>query len=351
MTNFFENNTATITNSETQTSKTIGFHLKNLLAEPLVQFLILGAIIFAVDGYISANHRDNPYLIHIDDKKLSELITIFEEGQGRMPSTKEVENMIVQWSQNEILFREGQQLSLHKGDEMIRSRLILKMRNILLNSVVIEVPTEKQLKMWFDQFKDNYKIPASISLELTVAATSEVEAKATAAELNHADHAAAKNLYNIRRYQNRPVNSVTAFFNESGQQQIDDETDHHGRQPHERVQDDGQKRAAGKPERADRRAERKSDQTGEKDSGERDPHRQADDFHEIRIECENEGKCPAQHTPETVHACHSSRSSGKNNVKCTKIQFQSDGFDQKTAFRKQRGGIRVPEIHLNAALP
>lgn len=181
---------------------------QGLFSEPLVQFLLLGLLIFSVDSYITSK-TENPLKIHVDDKKINELITIFEEGQGRTPSTREIENLIVQWTQNEIMFREGQLLDLHKGDEMIRSRLILKMRNILLNNIVVEIPTDEQLMSWYERYKENYRTPEILSLEWAPVDGGEADALLLAEELNQADFQTLP--IPVRTYKNRPLASLTAF--------------------------------------------------------------------------------------------------------------------------------------------
>lgn len=187
-----------------------GSFLKRWLKEPLLQFLALGTLIFVVDGLLGEDIND-PKLIIVDDNKLLELVAIFENGQGRPPTSNELENLIITYTQNEVLFREGQQLKLHEGDEMIRSRLVLKMRNILLNKVVSEEPAEAELVQWFEDNRDFYNAKARVTLEMTRRdLTSETEALATAQRLNSGD-ARETEPDDCRVFPRRPENTLTAF--------------------------------------------------------------------------------------------------------------------------------------------
>ena len=138
----------------------------NWVREPLVQFLIIAAVVFALDRYVFIAAADDPNRVVIDDKRLLELIEIFREGQGRDPSSQEVNNMIVKWSQNEIFYREALKLEMDQGDEMIRNRMVLKMRNVLLNRVMVEAPTDKELQEFLDFQPDRYDTPELFDVEL-----------------------------------------------------------------------------------------------------------------------------------------------------------------------------------------
>ncbi|MEL7044506.1 MAG: peptidylprolyl isomerase [Pseudomonadota bacterium] len=154
--------------------------------EPLVQFLLIGALLFAVDRVV-ALQADDPYQIIVDAEEISRLVRVFTEGQGRPPSEEEVKNLLVKWSQNEIFFREAKAMGLDRGDDMMRSRLILKMRNVIFNRVVEQAPEEDELRAWFELNQDQYDIPARYSVErIRVPSGSLADAEALAEELGTA---------------------------------------------------------------------------------------------------------------------------------------------------------------------
>lgn len=139
--------------------------LVKILKEPVVQFILLGAIIFGVDHVLVVNRAD-PKNIIIDDDQIEQLVRIFQEGQGRSPSGREINSMVITWSQNEILYREAKRMGLDRGDDMIRNRLLLKIRNVLFNNVAISNPAEGQLQEFFEISKKNYYIPERYDIEM-----------------------------------------------------------------------------------------------------------------------------------------------------------------------------------------
>jgi len=138
--------------------------LSAFFREPLIQFLLLGLLIFAADQYALGN-RDDPSLIKVGDDQYMELKQIFVEGQGRDPSASEMKKLIIKWAENEILYREALRMGLDQGDEMIRSRIILKMQNILFNNAIMEAPTRQELEEFFAFKRHDYDIPERIDVE------------------------------------------------------------------------------------------------------------------------------------------------------------------------------------------
>jgi hypothetical protein len=159
-----------------------------LAKEPLVQFLVLGAFVFALDHYVFAN-TDNPRRITLDDARFQELVGIFETERGRPPTEEEIEQMLVTWTQNEIMYREALTMGLDKGDDMIRSRMVLKLRDIVFNNIIIDYPPEEDLQAWFVEHRAAYDRPELIDFEqFPVADMGLDEAHALAAELGSQGH-------------------------------------------------------------------------------------------------------------------------------------------------------------------
>jgi hypothetical protein len=207
------------TNSQALTVKRAG----QILSEPLVQFLIIGAAIFLIDWVVTAYRQDDTNIV-INDTQLDELVSIFVHGQGREPSVNEVDNLIIKWTQNEIFFREAKKMGLDQGDEMIRSRLVLKMQNVLYSSVTSEVPTDGELESWFDDYRENYDMPAKYTIEQFFFARNRPDELNAAGELVLLlkDTSVLSKLAEfpeltefeskLRRYQNRPAATFTGLF-------------------------------------------------------------------------------------------------------------------------------------------
>ncbi|MEL6302772.1 MAG: peptidylprolyl isomerase [Pseudomonadota bacterium] len=135
-----------------------------LLREPLVQFLCIGLVVYGVDSFVFEN-TENPRRIRIDDARFQSLVDIYREERGQFPSGEELEALLVTWTQNEVMYREALSMGLDRGDEMIRSRMVLKLRDVLFNNVIVETPDDETLEAWFESNRLNYDRPDIIDFQ------------------------------------------------------------------------------------------------------------------------------------------------------------------------------------------
>ncbi|MEO0996357.1 MAG: peptidylprolyl isomerase [Pseudomonadota bacterium] len=186
-----------------------------LLKEPLVQFLLLGAVVFGAERYVFVT-TDQPQRIVIDDARYRELVDIFQEGQSRAPSSAEMDELILTWAQNEVFYREALAMELDRGDEMIRQRLILKYRDILFNNLIVELPPDDVLEAWFEEHRAAYDRPALVDFEqFLVADRNEREARTLARELGDGRHPERYGGV-LRVYRQRPEGNLYSAFGEDG---------------------------------------------------------------------------------------------------------------------------------------
>src|SRR5260370_19628685 len=103
--------------------------VRGRLREPLLYFLLAGALIFAVYELLNptANRTDQANRIVLTDNDLRQLAVQWL-AQGRPPPTPdEMRELIEDRVSEEILFREAVALGLDKNDEIIKRRLAQKM--------------------------------------------------------------------------------------------------------------------------------------------------------------------------------------------------------------------------------
>ncbi|TGD70941.1 peptidyl-prolyl cis-trans isomerase [Mangrovimicrobium sediminis] len=187
--------------------------LTALFREPLLQFLAIGAVLFALDHYFTLQ-RDDPHQIIVGPDQVSELVNVFFQGQGRLPEQEEIDNLIVKWSQNEIFYREARAMGLDQGDEMMRNRLVLKMRNVIFNRVVEQPPEDGELQQWFELNRANYDIPERYSLELLTpeGTTDAAAADAMAASYNGPGAAQPAESHH---YSRRSADNLASMFDDA----------------------------------------------------------------------------------------------------------------------------------------
>ncbi len=134
------------------------------LREPLLHFIVLGALLFAVDHFIVGS-KDDPNTIVMtlaDDAKAREL---FLAQRGHDPDAKEMAALRQIWLDNEVLYREGLAMGVDKGDDAIHSSIVFKALSVVNANLKIPEVTDKQLSEWFEKNRIKYDEPMRFDLQ------------------------------------------------------------------------------------------------------------------------------------------------------------------------------------------
>jgi hypothetical protein len=134
------------------------------LREPLLHFVVLGGLLFAVDHYLIGK-SDDPQTIVVGPEVNSEAVHTFERARGRKPTDKELHALHRVWLDNEVLYREGLALGVDKGDPAIRERVIFKALSVVDSNIKTKPPDEKVLRAWFESHREKYDEPARYDFE------------------------------------------------------------------------------------------------------------------------------------------------------------------------------------------
>lgn len=150
--------------------------LQTALREPLLHFLILGAAVFGIDHWLNAGSSSSRDIV-VTALVQQEAKSIFESGMKRPPKPEELKVLLDRWIDNEILYREGLQLGLDRGDSGIRDRVIFKALSVTQAGIVLPEVDEAGLKAWFESNRDRYDTPARFDfLEAAVPSDTQLEA-------------------------------------------------------------------------------------------------------------------------------------------------------------------------------
>lgn len=129
-----------------------------LRREPLLHFLAIGTLIFALDAVMSTGRADNSTIV-VSAAVQQEARTVFEASMKRPPTPQEMKVMLDRWVDNEILYREGVVLGLDRGDSGIRDRVIFKSLSVTQAGLVMPKLQEAGLRQWFEARKGKYNTP------------------------------------------------------------------------------------------------------------------------------------------------------------------------------------------------
>lgn len=183
------------------------------LREPLLHFVILGGVLFAVD-YFLVGREDDPNTIVVDAEVDREARAVFKAARSREPNEEELYALRRVWLDNEVLYREGLGLQLDKGDKAIRERVIFKALSVVDAGTKLPPYDDKLLRQWFEQRRAKYDEPARYDFQEAVLAggASESQLRAFAAALNAGAPGDAE--AGLRVFDGRPHENIVKSYGE-----------------------------------------------------------------------------------------------------------------------------------------
>jgi len=133
------------------------------LKEPLLHFLLLGALIFVVYGLLPEKGRSHDE-IFISGGQQENLINTFARTWQRPPTAEEFKGLLDDFVRQEIATREGQAMGLDQDDIIIRRRLRQKLELLAEDVAALNAPSEEQLQLYLDEHADDFRLEPVISL-------------------------------------------------------------------------------------------------------------------------------------------------------------------------------------------
>ena len=134
---------------------------RHLAREPLLHFLLLGALIFGADRLIAAQRGDQQTIVVSADVR-KESTETFKSGMKRDPSPADLKILVDRWVDNEVLYREGLALGLDRGDSSIRERVIFKALSLTQSGLSLPKIDREGLRQWFEARHPRYDAPARL---------------------------------------------------------------------------------------------------------------------------------------------------------------------------------------------
>jgi hypothetical protein len=129
--------------------------MKRILKEPFIHFLLIGGLLFLLYGMMNTE-RDESEIV-IDDNLVNELVAKWELQRNRQPTLEELENLIDEYIQQEVLYKEALVMKLDHNDEIVKRRLAQKMEFISDGLTESLQPTKEMLMSYYEKNKSNYK--------------------------------------------------------------------------------------------------------------------------------------------------------------------------------------------------
>lgn len=139
--------------------------MRRLLREPLVLFLLLGAILFGVYAYVERGHggTDQSKQIQLTVDDLSQLVLVFRSQWRRDPTRAELRGLVEDKVREEVLYREALALGLDKNDTIVVRRMAQKMQFLAEDVTAAREPTSEELGTWFEAHREHFALPPRVS--------------------------------------------------------------------------------------------------------------------------------------------------------------------------------------------
>jgi hypothetical protein len=133
--------------------------------QPLVQFLVLGAVLFGLWSWLAAPEADDDSkTIVITAADVSRLDASFRARWNRPPTEEELLGLVRDFAREKALYRHALAMGLDRNDPTIERMLSRKLQALTQNLVELSLsPTEQDLRSFYESDADRYRPPSLIT--------------------------------------------------------------------------------------------------------------------------------------------------------------------------------------------
>jgi len=135
--------------------------------QPVLQFLLIGLVMFLVNTYIiqakDADDKDE-YKVYLTEGEVNSMSEMWTSQWQRPPTKMELQGMINQRVEETILFREAVKIGLNKNDNIIRQRMAQKLEFLSNDLVKPDSATVEEVQLYFEQNIKKYTTPENITI-------------------------------------------------------------------------------------------------------------------------------------------------------------------------------------------
>jgi hypothetical protein len=136
--------------------------LKRLIREPLVHFLLLGALLFGWSAWQGGGTAGSNRIV-VTPGVVDYLAAGFHRTWKRAPSDIELKGLIDEHVKEEIAAREAMAMGLDRDDIVIKRRLRQKLEFLLVDEAATTPPTDAELQAWLDKHPDSFRVEPTLA--------------------------------------------------------------------------------------------------------------------------------------------------------------------------------------------
>ncbi len=134
-----------------------------LMKEPLLHFLVLGALIFAAYSFVGDDGPAEDEIL-VTRGQQDRLVAAFQTTWKRPPTQREFDGLVDNWIREEIAYREAVEMGLDANDMILRRRLRQKFELVAEDIVSLVEPTTEELEQFLADNPADYAQDSTYSL-------------------------------------------------------------------------------------------------------------------------------------------------------------------------------------------
>lgn len=138
--------------------------MSRLLRDPLIHFLLLGALLFVLHGILNQQEENTEgYDIVLTDSDVERLVQAYQRNWNSLPDSLTLQNLMAAEVKAEIFYREALRMNLDHNDEIIRRRLKQKYEFLVKDLTTPQNVTEEILRQFYTENPSKYKNTPTIT--------------------------------------------------------------------------------------------------------------------------------------------------------------------------------------------
>ncbi len=136
-----------------------------ILREPLVHFVLAGAVLFAAYSWVTRNtaatNSEEP--VHITEGDVQWITETWSKQWLRQPNPDELRGLINDLVDEELFAREALEMGLEKDDTIVRRRLAQKLKFLVADTTHLVDPSDTELRRFYEANLGRYQTAGTIS--------------------------------------------------------------------------------------------------------------------------------------------------------------------------------------------
>ena len=137
--------------------------LRGWLREPLVHFLLLGALLFALFNWLGGDTGPMSNRITVAQAQVEQLAAAFGKTWQRPPTEAELKGLVDEYVREEIAYREAVAMGLDRDDTIIRRRMRQKLEFLVEDAAGATPATDAELQAYLDAHPDAFRVEPQAS--------------------------------------------------------------------------------------------------------------------------------------------------------------------------------------------